>query len=60
MILKRLYLFLVITFYVCCSTAIDLSLAMQPQLSALLDNMKLYKLDSEGNPSIHAGDIYEN
>ena len=35
-------------------------ITMVPLLQVLLDDMKLYKLDSAGEPYLHAGDLYEH
>lgn len=35
-------------------------IALTPRLSMLLNDMKLYKLDAQGDPYLHAGDLYEH
>lgn len=35
-------------------------ITLTPLLQCLINDMKLYKLDSEGDPYLHAGDLYEH
>ena len=51
------YFFLYLIFPFSC---LSVSITMQPQLQFLLENMKLYKFDMEGEDYIHAGDLYEH
>src|SRR5437879_6584358 len=36
------------------------SVVLTPLLQQLLDDFKLYKLDSQGDAYVHAGDLYEH
>jgi len=56
--MKLKFIFFII-FYNFCNAQSD-SIKLTPRLELLLNDMKLYKLDSEGETYFHAGDLYEH
>jgi hypothetical protein len=52
-------IFFLISFFTFCYAQSD-HITLTPQLQLLLDDMKLYKFDSEGDIYLHAGDLYEH
>lgn len=55
----KLKLFFLVSFFVVWSVHAE-HIVFTPRLQMLLDDMKLYKLDAEGEKYLHAGDLYEH
>ena len=61
--IRRSFIFIVFLTYTPASYLVwctEQHIVATPLLHTLLDDIKLYKLDSEGDQYLHAGDLYEH